>query len=134
MADILIRIRDKESSGDPETDALQFKRGDVIAVWPTPGPWGTEERRNPDWRILRLPNVSVEDVGELLRVETDALERISRKRRARFNVDSVSLPAPIRNWLTNDARTQPILSSNISRATFLAFIEAKAPRVRMRVL
>jgi hypothetical protein len=134
MADLLIRIRDKESSGDAETDALQFKRGDVVAVWPTPGPWGGAELTNPDWRILSLPNVDVADVGELLRVEADALEKTARKRRARFNVDGAGLPAPIRAWLADDTRAQPILTSNISRAAFLAFVEAKAPRVRFRVL
>jgi hypothetical protein len=81
-----------------------------------------------------LPNVTADDAGELLRVETDALEKTTRKRRARFNVDGAGLPTPLRAWLADDTRAQPILTSNISRTVFLALVEAKAPRVRFRVL
>ncbi len=135
MADLLIRIRDKESSGDPETDAVQFKRGDVIAVWPTPGPWGTEELRNPDWRIVRLPNVSVEDAQELMAPERLATldgERLMRKRRARLDVDN--LPAPVRAWLADDTRAVPIFSSPLPRAAFVALVLGKPARQPFRVL
>lgn len=135
MADLLIRIRDKESSGDAETDALQFKRGDVIAVWETPGPWGIEELRNPDWRILRLPNVSAADAQELMAPETDSTvtaERLMRKRRARLDIDA--LPAPVRAWLADDSRAQPILEAGLARVAFVALVRAKSRRIGFRWL
>jgi hypothetical protein len=136
MADLLIRIRDKESSGDAETDALQFGRGDVIAVWETPGPWGKQELSNPDWRIVRLANVTAADALELIQPETDALatsERLMRKRRAGFNLDN--LPAGLRAWLDDDdSRAEPIRTVNLSRAAFLVLVQVKARRAPFRVL
>lgn len=132
MADLLIRIRDKESSGDAETDALQFKRGDVIAVMPTPHPWSERERTNPDWRILRLPNIDAADLSALLRPENEtqavARPRLMRKRNAALDLDSVNWPQAIIDWLRDDTRAQPILSRNFTRAQAVAFIKAKTPR------
>jgi len=133
MADLLIRIRDKESSGDAFTDELQFKRGDVIDVKESPGIWG-EELRNPDWRILRLTNVSAADVIELLREERAADQTLMRKRKARLNIDSAALPLAVRTWLQDDTRQSPILTVGLSRAAVLALVENKVPRFRLRVL
>ncbi len=59
MAELLVRVVDK---APPSTS----RRGDVIAVQPDGWPWGRMEMANPDWRLVKLPHVSVEDARNAL--------------------------------------------------------------------
>jgi hypothetical protein len=131
MADLVIRIRAKPEANS-ELAALKTTRGDVIEVLPTPWAFSVIELTNPDWRILRLPNVSVADALVLTKPEllTDAggVDRLRRKRSAFFDVDDATLPTAISTWLLDDLRAVPIFTSNINRAQFLKFVKTKTPR------
>jgi hypothetical protein len=131
LADLLIRIRDKETSGDAETDALQFKAGDVVAVCDTPWPWSTTELTNPDWRILRLPLVTVQEVNDLLIPQLGAENvqgntPLRRKRGKRIGIEGFT--GQVRQWIDDGTRAEPILSRNFTLAQIQAFYETKAAR------
>src|SRR5512140_1787643 len=66
MAEILIRIVDKTIPADSYRDQRFFKAGDVIHVAEDGWPWGNEELTNPDWRIVKLPGVSVDLLTDML--------------------------------------------------------------------
>jgi hypothetical protein len=55
MAEILIRIRNHMVGGLPVPSRLA--RGEVVAICDDDHPWTTKEQENPDWRIVKLPNV-----------------------------------------------------------------------------
>lgn len=135
--DIMFRRYAKESSGSAELDAQQFGPGDVLNVLRSPWPFTVYELTAPDRRILRLTNVDPADCSELIREERIVLpgsERLMRKRRARFNMESAAIPAGLRSWLDDDTRAVPIFVSNIGRIAFLVLIQAKAARQALRVL
>ena len=138
-ADVLFWASDKESSGDAELDALAYKRGDVITIQASPWAWSARELSRPEWRIVRLPNVEPIDLRELILPEFEALAvenpRMRRMRRSRLRVELATLPAPLRSWLADNTRAQPVRSFNLTRADILAWIEAKTPRAQaFRVL
>jgi hypothetical protein len=133
VADVLIRIRDKELSGDAEVDAQNTKRGDVIAICETPWPWGFADLANPDWRILRLVLIPSFQLLELLTPELGIPDAkgntaLRRTRSKRLNVDSVNWPANVRTWLADDTRATPIFSSSLTLENIQNFYETKVPR------
>lgn len=136
MADILFRIRDKVNATDAEANELCFKRGDVIAICPTPWAWSTAELTNPDWRILRVPQVSPDNLSDLLIGMYDQLALVptlTRKRKSFFNgVDSFTGAA--RTWLNDDSRAQPIRTLDVTLAQILTFISQKPQRNRQQVI
>jgi hypothetical protein len=131
MADILIRIRDKETSGDAETDALQFKSGDVVVICETPWPWSVAEQTNPDWRILRLPLVTAQQMSDLMlpqlgSVDANGNTPLRRKRGKRIGIEGFT--GQVRQWIDDDTRAEPILSRNFTLAQIQAFYETKTAR------
>lgn len=107
MAELLVRVVDKVND-DPYLDVQCTKRGDVIVVQPDGWVWGAEELKNPDWRIVQAPNISVSAATAFLGPELDTdPQRPSRvlQRRA-FKLDLSLLPAKWTAWLADDSRTQ----------------------------
>ena len=94
MAEVLVRVVDKVSS-DPYLDAQCTKRGDVIHVAPDGWSWGTKEIQNPDWRIVKLPNVSESDLAALLIPELhddpQNPSRVLQRRAFKLDLDALQL-------------------------------------------
>ncbi|HCZ47705.1 MAG TPA: hypothetical protein DCZ11_01720 [Gammaproteobacteria bacterium] len=133
MADVLLRVRDKPHQLLPGANGMSLGRGDVVTVRETPWPWTPAELSHPDWRILRLPNVSVAALGLLLRPQQDETLRVTRKRGAKVDLDSLDVPVALRGWLLDDTRQQPIRSHNMSETTFLRLIAQHPQRSRFVV-
>lgn len=57
MCEILVRTKNKEGT--------QKRRGNVVVVMPDGHDWTPRERGNPDWRIIKIAGLSVEE-GESL--------------------------------------------------------------------
>lgn len=108
MCEILVRVIDKTNPGDPYLDAKCTKRGDVISVQRDGWPWGVQEQLNPDWRIVKIPGVSVDDVASLLapEPETDPQNpsRMLQSRLFRLDLDGHS--EQLDAWLANTKRTR----------------------------
>ena len=65
MAELLVRVADKTTAEDPR--ALLFLRaGEVVVVCPDGWPWSEAEQTNPDWVILKLPNVTESEASAML--------------------------------------------------------------------
>lgn len=110
---------------DPYMDVQNFKRGDVIVVEPDGHVWGTDELSNPDWRILKLPNVSVLQAQSFLSEEVDTdpqkPSRMLQKRGFKLDVDAATLPAAVKTWLLDKTRAAPTFTVNFTPAQFITF-------------
>ncbi len=62
--ELLICITDK-TSVNPLHDPVLPKAGDVIHYHSQSGNWGTEELRNPDWRIFSVPGLTEDEAYAL---------------------------------------------------------------------
>ncbi len=129
MSEVLIRVVDKVNA-DPYLDAQCLKRGDVVAIMPDGHAWGNEELRNPEWRILKMPNVPFDTVKAFLGPElnTDPANPSRVLQRRAFRLDWASLPAATRNWFADDSRATPARNAaSMTAAQLLALKVAKAP-------
>lgn len=79
---LLVRVVDKVNRDNPKLDAQLTKAGDVIA-WKRDGEeWGIEEIKNPEWRIISVPDMT-EDQAEAL-VQSEMSKDGSTMLRKRF--------------------------------------------------
>lgn len=119
MAELLIRVRDKEAHPDPYVDAKRSKRGDVIAACPDGWKWSHAERTNPDWRIVRILGLPMNIAETFMSPERGdpRVDRMLRRREASFDFDHADLPARVREYLADDSRAQPsiVLSAIVGR-------------------
>lgn len=119
MAELLIRVRDKDPHPDPYVDVQRSKRGDVIAACPDGWQWSHKERTNPDWRIVRVLGLPMNIAETFMSPERGdpKVDRMLRRREAAFDLDHAELPARVREYLDDDSRAQPsiVLSAIIGR-------------------
>lgn len=126
MCELLIRARDKVND-DPQLDAKCYKRGDVVAVVEDGWQWGRVELASPEWRILQLPNVSVEQAQAFVaeEVEDDPAQPSRMLRRRGWAFDLEALPAAVRAWLADDSRKTPTRRVNLTAPQILALRKRK---------
>lgn len=112
MAELLIRVRDKESHPDPYVDVQRSKRGDVIVACPDGWNWSHEERTNPDWRIVRIPGLPQDEVDALVAPESGdrRLNPMLRRRAHSFDLDSADLPKAVRDAVADDKRSKAVVT------------------------
>lgn len=138
MCEIIFFVRDKFNPEDVYADVKCYKRGHVIMVKPAGWPWTELELTNPDWRILKLPNVTEAQAASLVahEIPTDPQKpgKMLQRRGFKFDLDDVNLPNPIKSWLADDTRAQQFRSSNFTAAQFLAFRKPMPLRVDPNVL
>lgn len=130
MAELLVRVRDKINS-DFYLNCQCTKRGDVIVVQADGWAWGKEELSNPDWRIIKIPSITVSEALAYTAPELDVdLKNPSKtlQRRAfRIDIDNVAIPAGIKAYLLDNTRATSSMTLGISVAAIRALKTAKAP-------
>lgn len=87
---LLVRVVDKISK-DPDKNIQLTKRGDVIVIKKDGEEWGIEELKNPDWRIISVPDMTELEARALLSPENPPLDNPNApvaKRAFRLNLDS----------------------------------------------
>jgi len=96
MAELLVRIVDKVNP-DFYLNCGCTKRGHVIAAHPDGWAWGREERANPEWRILMVPDLSLNDVSVFLAPERNVNPRHPSRtlQRRAFKIDLDALPSTL---------------------------------------
>lgn len=126
----LLRVKDKKNLNSETLDARLTKRGDVIVVVPDGHNWGKEELTNPDWRIVKVPAVTVEEAAPCLEPEDEfgspSWTPMSQRRKTMINADHVNLPQAFKAWLVDDTRAQPTFTLSITKQQF-ADIKALRP-------
>lgn len=70
MAELLVCVVSK-THHDPYFDCKRPKAGDVIVVMPDGHEWGRAEIENQDWKIVRVPGVSVDQASVFTSPEID---------------------------------------------------------------
>lgn len=127
MAELLIRVVDKPAHPDPYVDIQQSKRGDVIAVVPDGWAWSERERTNPEWRIVRVPGLTVAAAEELMTPDSGdrRVNRMIRWRRKAFDLEHAGLRAKDIQALQDNARSVPVIK--LSAAIGRALIKTKPP-------
>lgn len=65
MCEILVRIEDKTHE-NPDINVTLSKKGDVIVVVEDEHLWGELEKSQPFWQIIKLPNISVDQINSSL--------------------------------------------------------------------
>ena len=92
MAELLIRVVDKHNAEDPYLDAQCLKRGDVVVVCEDGHPWSETELTTPEWRVVRVPGVSVVQseafIGPEIEDNPAQPSRMLRRRAFKFDLDS----------------------------------------------
>lgn len=130
MAEILLRVRDKSNPDDIYKDVRLTKRGDVIVAMPDGHPWGSGELGNPDWRILKLPDVSLTEADamttEELPADPQAPSRTLQRRAFSFDIDN--LPQSAAAFIADDTRATPALTLAMTVPQFRALKKRKAVR------
>ena len=118
MCELLIRVIDKINTKDPYLDARCTKRGDVICVQENGWNWGTEELINTDWRIVKIPSVSVDQASVFLSPEIEVdihnPSKVLQPRGFKFDLSSATIPKAAKTFLADDSRKTPAHTLDIS--------------------
>lgn len=92
MAELLIRVVDK-SNDDPYLDVQCLKRGDVVVICEDGHEWSQAELTNPEWRILKVPGVTLVQAEAFLGPEVDEdptqPSRVLQRRAFKVDLDDV---------------------------------------------
>lgn len=136
MAELLIRVIDRIPDNDPDRadDAQRAtKRGDVIAVQPDGWNWGRVELTAPFWRILKIPDASVEDFLHLLEPPADELpDDPTPARRITLDLDSPGITEAIKAILDDDERHAQAV--RVPKSLLIACIKDRARRPSKRFI
>jgi hypothetical protein len=91
VCELLVRVQDKPLSGDLAVDCRRTMRGDVVVAMPDGHDWTPTERSNPEWVIVKVPDMGLAEGRALASHEpSDGLRRHLRKRL--FHLDPDLLP------------------------------------------
>lgn len=81
MAELLIRVVDRNDPDDAERSAICEKAGDVIVVQPDGWKWSHEETTSPLWVIVKVPGVEPSVFADLLAMDDVPVGALARFRR-----------------------------------------------------
>lgn len=122
MAEILLKLKDMELSRDAAIDSQRDRRGDVIVALPDGHDWATAELEWPDWIIVKIPGMSVDEASAVAAPEPPDPNNpgaIRWKRLFSINLDAVAQVAPSAVPLFAWPRCQPFITvddPNLARA------------------
>lgn len=137
MCELLVRVVDKTNPDDPYLDAQLTKRGDVICVQPDGWPWGTEELKNPDWRIIKLPGVNPEALAAFLspEIDTDPAQpsKVLQRRAFKLDLDHAVL-ADAASVLADGERKHATKALALTAAQIIRAMVRKPARIDPNVL
>lgn len=113
MAELLVRVVDKVNE-DFYLNCQCTKRGDVIVVQPDGWGWGLEELKNPDWRIIVMPELSLAEAEAMLAPElpVDPLNPSKTLQRRAFKFDLSTLEKSsneAKDYLLDATRAAPAI-------------------------
>jgi hypothetical protein len=123
MCELLVRVVDKVNHSDPYANAKCTKRGDVIVVQRDGWPWGVQEQLDKQYRIVKVPGLSVDDASSLLAGEPEVdPQNPSRMLQARlFRLDLDAFDAATCTWLAEPRRNRkPMHKVGLTLAQLLA--------------
>lgn len=130
MCEALIRVVDKVNT-DPYLDCKLFKAGDIVTLQDDNWGWSVAEQTNSDWRIVKFPNIPLQQAVDYLQPERDAdvahPSRMLRRRKFTFDLTNTSLPVAFRNWLADSTRAAPTRAINLTGAQLVTYMRSRPP-------
>lgn len=114
MAELLIRVAEKQGLIQAAHAHRVTTPGDVITVQPNGWNWGRKELENPEWRIWRLPTIDHAALGDLCECD-----------RSRIAGGGYFIRARVRYLDLSSAEARAL----IARGQFLILDEADTHRV-----
>jgi hypothetical protein len=131
MCELLVRVVSKNNDDDPYLDAKCLKRGDVVTIQRDGWAWGRQELKNPHWRILSIPEMTVEQaqVFTSQEVATTLYETAMLQSRGfHIDLDHTSL-ALFQRALADSTRSTAIIRLPFTLAQVLALKVRKDPLI-----
>ena len=122
MCEILLRVVDKVNLDNIYLDAMCTKFGDVIAVMENGGSWGSEDKTNPDWKIISIPDMPVSEALIYMEGDNSDIVVVPRKRNKGMSIDKI--PPPVLNAL-QAPRSGDGIDYTLTRASVLNYINVK---------
>lgn len=117
MAELLVRTVSKVNPTNAHRDAKLTKRGDVIMVCPDGWGWCGDELKNPHWRILKWPSITVSEASLFMSREIQTAtnpfvgiylpDPLLQARGYHLNLDHGKLPSGLRKYLDDETRKEP---------------------------
>lgn len=135
MCHLVFFVRDRANPDDVFKDARLYKAGDVIESLPDRWNFGSQDLANPDWRILFVPDMTVEEghqfTGQEFNVSSKNPTDMLRRRRVRIDLAALGATS-LAEWLADDSRKEPIAS--IDAATLMGAKRIKEPITDPRII
>ena len=143
MCEILLCVHDRRTTGNVAIDSHAPKQGDVVCVQPDGWTWGVCELGqvvpgNPNgnhnfFRIIKLPNVTVNQASNMLAPEVDVDPQNPSpylQYRARYldksKIPPATMQALLDNW-NDDGRAQGFLQVNYTAGQINNIVSVRAP-------
>lgn len=133
MAELLVRVIDKIND-DPVLNTKCMKRGDVVVVCPDGWGWSKEELTNPFWRIIKMPNLSMEEANRFLapELDTDPNQPSKTLQRRAFKLDFNILPLTVKADIDSPIRLAEVLEATSIVTADLGMV-AKPPILEISI-
>ncbi len=132
MVEVIFWVRDKYAHDDPVLDAQTYKRGDVICSLPDGAIWGTKDKCQPEWRIVRLPDAAIPLV-EILEAQEYETEPENPKSTLKLRAAHLDLDHPMWKWIAylddNSEEAQSVIVLNHPAQAIQATIRMKPAAV-----
>ncbi len=130
MAQLVIKTVDRRR-GDFYADAADYKRGDVIAVYPDDVVLEGDVLRLPVFRVVRIPGMTFAEARQftapqVLEANDAASARTLARRAFSFDLDNALATPELQAYLADDSRKQPVFTFDMPIATLRAFRKTKA--------
>lgn len=125
---VLLRVTDKINTNDPKLDAKCLKRGDVVVIVDDDHNWGTQDLTNPDWRIIKAPNMTQETADLIMQEQADFAEAntdLLKRRKFSLDFSSPTFSPSLIAFLTDNNRPTPIYETTIADADIFALAKEK---------
>ena len=105
--------KDKVNPNDSTLDALCLKQGDVVCVMPDGHPWTQKELTNPNWRIIRVPNMPNDLRNQATEAGTPKAGTLTQARKYTIDLASPHVTAAFSEFFLDDTRSTPIYETSI---------------------
>lgn len=124
MSELLVRVVDKINE-DPLLNSKCTKRGDVIVVCPDGWEWSVEERSNPNWRIIKMPDMNMDEASRLLapELDTDPNQPSRVLQRRAFKINFILFPLRIRLSTDSSVRRDETLEVKVINTADAIMVE-----------
>lgn len=85
---IVVVLNNTPKHPDADVDAGRYERGDVIAALPIDHMYSDREINNPNWKILKIEDLTIEEGGLLTEPQVSFDGTFLRKRDMKLNLNN----------------------------------------------